>query len=99
MGLGRERLNGQQPSEGVRVTSIRKQRARVQRLQQAMCRRRASAREAGLLDRSPAVGREFGSPDFERLMEEDHRLGQGVFDPAVRHAVETFARRVSRDER
>lgn len=81
------------------MTSIRKQRARVQRMQRAMCRRRASAREAELLDRSPAVGREFGSPDFERLMEEDHRLGQGVFDPAVSHAVETFADRVSRDER
>jgi hypothetical protein len=68
-------------------------------MQQAMCRRRDSAREAELLDRSAAVGREFGSPDFERLMEEDHRLGQGVFDSAVRHAVETFADRVSRDER
>jgi len=37
-------------------------------------------------DRMPAVGREFGSPDFDRLMEEDYRLGRGVFDPAVRQA-------------
>jgi hypothetical protein len=27
------------------------------------------------------VGREFGSPDFERLMAEDHRSASGVFDP------------------
>lgn len=34
-------------------------------------------------DRMPAVGREFGSPDFDRLMEEDYRLHQGIFDPAL----------------
>jgi hypothetical protein len=31
-----------------------------------------------------AVGREFGSPDYERLMEEDRRNGVGVFDPALK---------------
>jgi hypothetical protein len=31
----------------------------------------------------PAVGREFGSPDFERLMEEDRRNRTGLFDPAL----------------
>jgi hypothetical protein len=30
------------------------------------------------------VGREFGSPDFERLMEEDRRNGVGIFDPALK---------------
>lgn len=32
-------------------------------------------------DSMPPVGREFGSPDFERLMDEDHRQRRGVFDP------------------
>lgn len=32
----------------------------------------------------PPVGREFGSPDFDRLMEEDHRDGTGVFDPSLK---------------
>ena len=30
-----------------------------------------------------SVGREFGSPDFERLMDEDHRNGVGIFDPVL----------------
>jgi len=42
--------------------------------------------EDHLWDQMPAMGREFGSPDFDRLMEEDYRLGRGVFDPAVRQA-------------
>lgn len=37
-------------------------------------------------DLMPPVGREFGSPDFERLMDEDYRRRQGVFDP---HLMET----------
>lgn len=32
----------------------------------------------------PAIGREFGSPDFDRLMAEDQRDGVGVFDPALK---------------
>jgi hypothetical protein len=36
------------------------------------------------LDRLSAVGREFGSPDFDRLMAEDHRNGTGVFDPELK---------------
>lgn len=72
------------------MTSPRKQRARVQRMHQERCRRRLdSALEDQLWDRMPAVGREFGSPDFDRLMEEDYRLGRGVFDPAVRQAFGT----------
>lgn len=46
-----------------------------------------------LWDRSPPVGREFGSPDFERLMAEDHRDGVGVFDPAFKQPTTAFAGR------
>ncbi|MFG6460102.1 hypothetical protein ACG04Q_00880 [Roseateles sp. DXS20W] len=35
-------------------------------------------------DEMRPVGREFGSPDFERLMAEDARAGVGVFDPALK---------------
>ena len=35
-----------------------------------------------LWDRTASVGRVFGSPDLERLMEEDFRVGTGVFDNA-----------------
>jgi len=64
------------------MTSQRKQRGRAYRL---MRERGVDGRlEDRLWDRMPTVGREFGSPDFERLMEEDHRLGAGVFDPAFR---------------
>jgi hypothetical protein len=69
-------------------------------MQQAMCRRRRdTAHEAELWDRTPAVGREFGSPDFERLMAEDHRLGQGVFDPALCEGLETPGHRGLRAKR
>jgi hypothetical protein len=33
------------------------------------------------------VGREFGSPDFDRLMEEDHHNRVGVFAPQSRDMV------------
>jgi hypothetical protein len=82
------------------MTSLRKQRTRVQRMQQAMCRRRRdTAHQTELGDRMPAVGREFGSPDFERLMAEDHRLAQGVFDPALREGAEAFGHRSLRAKR
>lgn len=69
------------------MTSLRKQRARIHRIHRDLiARRMASMLEDQLWDRMPAVGREFGSPDFDRLMEEDYRLGRGVFDPAVREA-------------
>lgn len=68
------------------MTSQRKQRGRVYRLMRE--RGVDGGLEDRLWDRMPAVGREFGSPDFERLMEEYHRLGVGVFDPAVRREVE-----------
>ena len=67
------------------MTSPRKQRARIHQAHQATASP-ADVRQDQLWDRMPAVGREFGSPDFERLMEEDHRLRRGVFDPAVRQA-------------
>lgn len=64
------------------MTSVRKQRARVNRIFRVMRRRRLDCElEDQLWDRMPAVGREFGSSDFERLMEEDQRLKRGVFDP------------------
>lgn len=49
-----------------------------QSIHQVMCRRRLdSAIEDQLCHRMPAVGSVFGSPDFERLMAEDYRLGRG----------------------
>jgi hypothetical protein len=41
--------------------------------------------ELRLWDRMRPVGREFGSPDFERLMAEDQRDEVGVFDPALKN--------------
>jgi hypothetical protein len=82
------------------MTSLRKQRTRVQRMQQAMCRRRREAAlETESWDRTSAVGREFGSPDFERLMAEDHRLGQRVFHPAARQELVAAAIQDLRSER
>jgi hypothetical protein len=40
--------------------------------------------EDRLWDQMVPVGREFGSPDFERLMEEDYQARTGVFDPVVK---------------
>jgi addiction module HigA family antidote len=49
-----------------------------------MLARVTEAQELRLWDRMPPVGREFGSPDFERLMEEDFRKQVGVFEPALK---------------
>ncbi|MBB5204097.1 hypothetical protein HNQ51_001390 [Inhella inkyongensis] len=46
-------------------------------------RRLLGSLEGQIWDRMRAVGREFGSPDFDRLMEEDYRLRQGIFDPVL----------------
>jgi hypothetical protein len=46
--------------------------------------RRLFEEEIRLWDQIPPVGREFGSPDFERLMAEDLREGVGVFDPVLK---------------
>lgn len=70
------------------MTSNRERRAKVQRMQRRVnYRRREGSLEDVLWDRMAPVGREFGSPDFERLMEEDRRNGVGVFDPAIRQPI------------
>lgn len=48
-----------------------------------MWRQQRARSEMEAWDRTPAVGRELGSPDFDRLMEEDHLGGVGVFHPAL----------------
>jgi addiction module HigA family antidote len=63
------------------MMSPRKRKAEICR---RMLLRDHEAQELRLWDRMPPVGREFGSPDFERLMEEDHRNRVGVFDPALK---------------
>jgi len=66
---------------GNKMTSLRERKSKSMR---ALRRGRwlAAEREARLWDQMPQVGREFGSLDFDRLMEEDYRSGVGVFDPA-----------------
>ncbi len=67
----------------VKMTSLRKHKS--QTFRSPRYKRWLNAqREERLWDQMPAVGREFGSPDFERLMEEDYRKGVGVFDPALK---------------
>ena len=61
------------------MTSLRKRKAAISR---ALLGR--SILEDRLWDQMAPVGREFGSPDFERLMDEDRRNGVGVFDPALK---------------
>lgn len=63
------------------MTSMRKRKAIIGRAWLRQFRR--SALEETLWDQMRPIGREFGSPDFERLMEEDRRNGVGVFDPAL----------------
>jgi addiction module HigA family antidote len=63
------------------MMSPRKRKAEICR---RMLLRDHEAQELRLWDRMPPVGREFGSPDFERLMEEDLRNRVGVFDPALK---------------
>jgi hypothetical protein len=64
------------------MTSLRKRKAAISRL--SLRRRTDSIPEGQLLDRLEPVGREFGSPDFERLMDEDQRDRAGVFDPSLK---------------
>lgn len=67
------------------MASSRKRRAKIQDMQRRVnILRRQRSLEDLLWDRVAPVGRESGSPDFERLMEEDQRRGVGVFDPALR---------------
>lgn len=70
------------------MTSNRERRAKVQRMQRRVnYQRRERSLEDALWDRMTPVGREFGSPNFERLMEEDRQNGVGVFDPAIRQPI------------
>ena len=70
------------------MASSRKRRAKVRRIQRGVSSlRRESSLEGHLWEEMAPVGREFGSPDFERLMEEDQRHGVGVFDPVIRQLV------------
>lgn len=55
------------------MTSLRKRKATISRAY--IRRRRLSALEDRLWDQMRPVGREFGSPDFERLMEQDRSGG------------------------
>lgn len=65
-------------------SSQRQRRARRNHQTVVILKRRALfALETREWDRMPAVGREFGSPDFDRLMEEDFHRRQGVFDPTL----------------
>ena len=67
------------------MASNRKHRTRIHLMQRlGRLRQRDSQAEDRLWDSMAPVGREFGSPDFERLMEDDHRLRQGAFDPTAR---------------
>jgi hypothetical protein len=43
-------------------------------------------------DEMPPVGRELESPDFDRLVAEDHAQGEGVFDPAFEGMSATLPR-------
>lgn len=54
-----------------------------------------SVLEDRLWDRMPPVGREFGSPDFDRLMEENFQAGVGVFAPEIRQTYVTRDRSVT----
>ena len=60
------------------MTSMRKRKNAVDAAMRAVIRRAAD--EDRWWDEMRPVGREFGSPDFDRLMEEDFRNGVGVFD-------------------
>lgn len=64
------------------MTSLRKRKSMVCHAIRA--RNRLSRLEDLAWDQMPAVGREFGSPDFDRLMVEDFRNQTGVFDPNLK---------------
>ncbi len=64
------------------MTSLRKRKPIV--CQAIRTRARLSRLEDLAWDQMPAVGREFGSLDFDRLMEEDFRDQAGVFDPNLK---------------
>jgi len=64
------------------MTSIRKRKAAICRLR--LERSSRVAVHERFQDETRAVGREFGSAEFDRLMDEDHRNGVGVFHPSFK---------------
>ncbi|ABM94160.1 hypothetical protein Mpe_B0194 (plasmid) [Methylibium petroleiphilum PM1] len=73
------------------LTSLRKRKAAICR---TILRRVAlGSLEDRLWDQMQPVRREFGSPNFERLMEEDYRARVGAFDPALAAASPALQRR------
>ena len=67
------------------MTSERKRKLRVCAGTAVLLKRRSIFEgERRQWDQMAPVGREFGSPDFERLMEEDRQQDAGVFDPALK---------------
>lgn len=72
-------------------------RARRRKAQRSVLPRGSDSFESELRewDAMRPVGREFGSPDFDRLMEEDRRNSSGVFDPVLRQEVR---RRIGRSK-
>jgi hypothetical protein len=73
------------------MTSLRKQKAAISQL--LLGRRTYRTPEDRLWGNVRPVGREFGSPDFDRLTDEDRRNGVGVFDPAMNRVLAKVARR------
>ena len=65
------------------MPSQRKRRSQVN-THMNLQRKTAFDQELRLWDEMPPIGREFGSPDFERLMDDDRRAGVGVFDPTLK---------------
>lgn len=62
------------------MTSLRKRKLAIHG--QLRVRLRDVTHEDFVWDRTAPVGREFGSPDFDRLMEEDFQVRTSVVDPA-----------------
>lgn len=72
------------------MTSMRRRRIKVNRHAEVLLKQRSASSfedELREWDEMPPVGREFGSPDFDRLMDEDFRHQKGVFDPALHDAI------------
>ena len=61
------------------MTSMRRRKKVVDAATRAALSRAAD--EDRWWDEMRPVGREFGSPDFDRLMEKDARNGVGMFEP------------------
>lgn len=76
-------ISAPQPWGEMRTDMISTRRRKTVICRQLRNRLRRSSIEDRLWDSMRPVGREFGSPDFERLMEEDQRRATGVFAPDI----------------